>query len=388
MKANRSPRLRLRAALALTAALVLALSLCAAWAETPAPTPVAYENNNEDNNYNLLFALYAPTSGETSKWLDELKTKLYENGYFGTTEPDWGCNYLDDATLLAIKQFCLSNEINEYFDTRGLTYGAWYRITSGDFINLNDPPTAEEAPRYANIPLGQGGTALQSVVNRLWELGYIDNRDHPMYDYTVRDAIEEFGKNNGFPTYYDDDPEGTVRDIEPSVQQVLAETQELVPRPQVTPNPDPRPRVVRYFLEPVDVFGLEVSRLAVWCVGLVVLIACVLAIIYFFVPSDKQGAKNLVRFAITYNGMTQEVEAQITKELKIGRGIGKFPLDLNDASVSRKHCDIYYRNGALMLRDHSTYGTLVNGVMVKDGETMLNSGDVLKIGEHIVEITF
>ena len=156
---------------------------------------------------------------------------------------------------------------------------------------------------------------------------------------------------------------------------------------ELPPNDDRNP-IVRFFTEPVDVFGLQLSRLAVWCVGLAVLVLCVLAIIYFFVPSDRQGAKNVVRFAITYNGMTQEVEAQITKELKIGRGIGKFPLDLNDQSVSRKHCDIYYRNGALMLRDHSTYGTVVNGVVVKDGETMLNNGDVLKIGEHIVQVTF
>ena len=68
--------------------------------------------------------------------------------------------------------------------------------------------------------------------------------------------------------------------------------------------------------------------------------------------------------------------------------MGKFPLNLEDAKISRRHCELYYLNGALMLRDYSSNGTTVNGKPVHNAECLLSSGDVIAIGNHTITITF
>lgn len=61
---------------------------------------------------------------------------------------------------------------------------------------------------------------------------------------------------------------------------------------------------------------------------------------------------------------------------------------MGDTRISRKHCDIYYLNRNLMLRDHSSNGTYVNGKLLLNGEHVLTSGDVLKVGHHTITIYF
>jgi pSer/pThr/pTyr-binding forkhead associated (FHA) protein len=64
--------------------------------------------------------------------------------------------------------------------------------------------------------------------------------------------------------------------------------------------------------------------------------------------------------------------------LTIGRGEeADFPLE--DRWVSRRHCEIFERDGALALRDlGSRHGTLVNGHVVS--ESVLQPGDRISIG--------
>ena len=102
----------------------------------------------------------------------------------------------------------------------------------------------------------------------------------------------------------------------------------------------------------------------------------------------KGAAKNTLRFSITFQGKTEETETQIVKSLKIGRGIGNFPLNMEDTMISRRHCELYYNNNALMLRDYSSNGTMVNGKSVHNAECLLASGDEIIIGNHTIVVRF
>jgi hypothetical protein len=49
------------------------------------------------------------------------------------------------------------------------------------------------------------------------------------------------------------------------------------------------------------------------------------------------------------------------------------------AGVSRAHCTLQRRDGVVIVRDHSRYGSFVNGERV-DGEAELGAGDRLRLG--------
>ena len=53
--------------------------------------------------------------------------------------------------------------------------------------------------------------------------------------------------------------------------------------------------------------------------------------------------------------------------------------------VSRHHCTVRTENGALMLFDHSRFGTLLNGHRV-DAAAVLKTGDVISLGTPPVEL--
>ncbi|HEX7417054.1 MAG TPA: FHA domain-containing protein, partial [Steroidobacteraceae bacterium] len=55
------------------------------------------------------------------------------------------------------------------------------------------------------------------------------------------------------------------------------------------------------------------------------------------------------------------------------------------AAVSRSHCTLLREADAVVLVDHSRYGTFVNGERVA-GRTVLRAGDTIRIGEPGVEL--
>jgi hypothetical protein len=61
-------------------------------------------------------------------------------------------------------------------------------------------------------------------------------------------------------------------------------------------------------------------------------------------------------------------------------GSGTGVIRLTGSRISAKHCSIYRQGGAVVLDNHSEYGTRVDGVEVK-GSTMLVSGQTIAIGE-------
>lgn len=62
-------------------------------------------------------------------------------------------------------------------------------------------------------------------------------------------------------------------------------------------------------------------------------------------------------------------------------------LDLGQdvAGVSRRHCEIATADGQCVVRDHSRYGTFLNGYRI-DGSASLQSGDVIRVGTPGVEL--
>ncbi len=54
-------------------------------------------------------------------------------------------------------------------------------------------------------------------------------------------------------------------------------------------------------------------------------------------------------------------------------------LDSSMPGVSRQHCSIVYEGGQCVVRDHSRYGTFLNGLRI-DGSAVLQVGDLLRTG--------
>lgn len=366
-------------------------------AEEPIPAPTAvsytdYNNSTANDEEKIYLGLYSTTEPQSIQANDlyNLKKILYENGYYeaagvNNSEISWQSNQLDEITLNALREYCIRNNCSQFDNQLGLTYGAWWRINSGEIINLN-APQVEEEDGYKEIKWEESGENLTQIIDRLYELEYLENRSHDVYDKEVRDALEAFGKNNGLQDYYEHDGTDEVRSIDADIQRVLFSQ-------DANKKPAPKKGGLReYFMQPVPIAGLSIPMLVIWCVGLVVLVAGILAAIYLFMPSDSKKAgkskKNLVHFDIAYNGKNQRTEAEITKTLKIGRGIGNFPLDLTDTKISRRHCELYYANDMLMLRDYSANGTIVNGKTVHNAEEILKSGYELIIGDHHITVNY
>jgi pSer/pThr/pTyr-binding forkhead associated (FHA) protein len=62
-----------------------------------------------------------------------------------------------------------------------------------------------------------------------------------------------------------------------------------------------------------------------------------------------------------------------------GDGPGRRIAVAAGAGISRRHCTILSENGRALVRDHSRYGTFVNGERV-EGEAELGAGDRLRLG--------
>jgi hypothetical protein len=86
-----------------------------------------------------------------------------------------------------------------------------------------------------------------------------------------------------------------------------------------------------------------------------------------------------VRLAVTGGPHAgQELAAQ-TLPARLGRGADVLLRLDRDQGVSREHAEIYWKSGAMRIRDlGSTHGTSVNGKSIQDAP--LSSGDKIEIG--------
>ena len=241
-------------------------------------------------------------------------------------------------------------------------------------------------------------------------LGYGANMTRGLYDDALRQALDTFLTANNIA--YDQTQENG---ITPGLQQRLLTDSRLIafstPVPEevkasATAAPGMMQKIRTHFAGSTQIAGLRIPTLVIWLVSIALITACILLAIHFFAPSDENsrqkgssketsresngllGGNGKVDFLIQYGTGTERYSCDMQRSLKIGRNVGNFPLNMEDTRISRKHCEIYYSNRNLLLRDYSSNGTLINGKPCRHGEHVLSSGDELQIGQHKITIIF
>jgi len=101
-------------------------------------------------------------------------------------------------------------------------------------------------------------------------------------------------------------------------------------------------------------------------------------------PRSEHGAgrpTHVVHEGVAYP-ITEQLLALGTEIQEGNRGI---ELTGSAAGVSRAHCSIFQSEGRVVVEDHSTYGSFLNGERV-DGTATLHTGDRLRLGSPGIEL--
>ncbi|MGB6363534.1 MAG: FHA domain-containing protein, partial [Thermoanaerobaculia bacterium] len=99
---------------------------------------------------------------------------------------------------------------------------------------------------------------------------------------------------------------------------------------------------------------------------------------------SEQGTRrptHVVHEGVAYP-ITEQLLALGTEIQEGNRGI---ELTGSTAGVSRAHCSIFLSEGRVVVEDHSTYGSFLNGERV-DGTVTLEVGDRLRLGSPGIEV--
>ena len=305
--------------------------------------------------------------------------------------------------MVALEMFCRTNGME--YDAYGLLLQTWYdmldRKGKNTIVNMT-AQQAQAAEAYAFIPYGTTGSeVIASIQSALSGWGFLHETYTPgNYEQSTYSALSDcFAFNNIVDTQRE------LQGLSAELQRYILENGSAIAAPSPTPvpaepTPSPTPavgfvqKIRNYFLATTKVAGVGVPNLALWIVGMILIALIILAIAHFFGPGVKTGSSisrgkgNVLSFDIMYNGQQKHFDCVVTKVLYIGRGVGVFPLFLDDRSVSRKHCEIFYQSGQLMLKDYSSLGTLVNDRMVNNTECRLNPGDRIRIGDHFIVLNY
>ena len=250
---------------------------------------------------------------------------------------------------------------------------------------------------YEHLYYSSEGPAVTAVQEKLLELGYNFEVNEGVYDMELQKAIERFCKTNGIK--YD---RAKDNGISAELQYLLLEGEPVAYG--ANKNGGFMAGIVAHFTNTVSIAGIIVPVYFFWFAGIVLLAIIILIIVLaaqkgkksrhiedvtppVVVSSPVQAGKS-IKITINYNGNIQSIRKDIIGTLRIGRDMQTLPLDLHDHAISRKHCELYYLNDVLMLRDFSSNGTKVNGNLCSHAEQIINSGDTLTIGEHKLTISF
>jgi pSer/pThr/pTyr-binding forkhead associated (FHA) protein len=83
---------------------------------------------------------------------------------------------------------------------------------------------------------------------------------------------------------------------------------------------------------------------------------------------------------LLFNNRAFSIDAQaLTLGSKSGGGERYIELRQDMPGVSRRHCSVSQENGQCIVRDHSRYGTFLNGHRI-DGSAVLQIGDLIRLG--------
>lgn len=164
-------------------------------------------------------------------------------------------------------------------------------------------------------------------------------------------------------------------------------------------------RITGHMTKKTNVFGMAVPMFALWIAGFVLLLVIVVLVMKLMAPASDKGGNGeqvphtrrdglLLNFIISYEGETRtymyDLKNAKEKQVIIGRNTGadSFPLFPGDREISKKHCTIYAEGGQLLLHDHSSNGTILNGTRLGHEKIKLASGDIIRIGRHSITVKF
>lgn len=335
-----------------------------------------------------------------------IKKELRNKGYYDPDVPDdvFVDNVLDPFTMNALGKLAITYPDRPAYDgdNKGMTNEAWWDLdqnAQGLSKSIKSIAVTEHEGYVDIYEATQGQSKIiEEIQKRLIDLNYLKRTDVGYKPGEVSPALftalKAFLERNGKPELYTPDV------ITVAVQEKLLDTDPSLLEP--AENKKFRAKLRDYFSSSKTILSLNVPMLVIWFLSIILLAVCVVLFIHFFkndssgkdaskkslqMFSQRRRGKN-VTFEITYGGVTTTHDRAVDGLLKIGRNVGDFPLNLEDTSVSRLHCDLYFDNKKLMLHDHSSGGTLINGEKINNTTRSINSGDVLSIGYHTIKITY
>ena len=327
----------------------------------------------------------------------DFKVRLYDLGFYsaGVGSDTLQSMKLDDLTMAAVKLVCTYNPDLTYYND-GVSNALYWRVmglTDGDLKT----PLDED---YRTLEPGDSGEAVTKVQNRLNQLGYgADGAafEPGVYDDRLQSAVEDFARCNNY--VYEQDGSVSVE-----LQKLLFSEEAQAYSAKDAGKGTISERVFGYLSARGKLLGVTLPNYALWLIGFVLLCVIVLLAVKLASPgaekqeTPKKGAgaalqerklrPGEIRFKVEYGSETYVYYGSMKSYVRIGRATGDFPLNMNDESVSRKHCEIYREGSELMLRDYSSYGTMINGEMCRHSQHVLHSGDVIEVGRHRIEIEF
>lgn len=317
----------------------------------------------------------------------DFKVRLYELGFYSAGVNDTTLQYkgLDDLTMAAVNLVCTLNK-DLIFYNEGVSNELYWRVMGLDGKELITP--LDET--YQAWAPGDSSDAITKLQNRLNQLGYDAvgcTFTAGVYDEELQTVIDEFVRCNKF-VY----TEGSGITVE--MQELLYSDAALnyTPEEIIQEELTVSEKVFTYFKAETSILGVKLPNIVLLILGFLLL--CAIAVLVFkllFQNKGKETARKagMVEFKIEYANESI-VHYMNVKEnsVRIGRATGDFPLNPEDGSISREHCQICYENGNYMLRDFSTHGTIINGSKCHHTQQALHSGDVLEVGKHRITITF
>lgn len=268
----------------------------------------------------------------------------------------------------------------------------------------------KDEEHYDDIPFGTVSDSVLNMQLRLQKLNYFNNglKLNPrVYDADTLTALQNFCRNNSV-TFVGETATA-------SIQRILFSD-------SAKAN-DAKRSLKEYFTSTVQMGSAEIPMFFIWIVSALIVGLIIFLIIWFFVPSkDKEkkrqdtmpqepprlwrkvyetpnsvgvaaaemlaGEKNAISFQISYEGQMRNESIPCRTAITIGRENTQLLLDSQDGSVSRNHCELAFRGSVLILTDHSSNGTGVNGKRIHNSDCRILSGDELTVGNHKIRVMF
>ena len=317
---------------------------------------------------------------------------LWDLEYFrNLPEPEWG--HYDSVTSEALRRFCEVNNVPMH--PNGIDIKIWEKLNSKDALPNPLPLT--------DITEGQQDEQVEALQERLFVLGYYKNRKRTgICDADMIAAVADFAKANQI--IYE---KGSISVAVHNA--ILAES--AIPYSEEAVKKGFGEKLSEGLTRQVSFLGLQMPLYLTILLAVIILAVLVFFLVRAFSSDDRKEKKgnvqtlgNIVnsgttgysmppsgggsgmpqlKLDISYRGFTNSVTVNMDKPLRIGRTENTLPIDPNDSDVSRRHCQIYFRDrSTLLLRDYSTNGTIVNNQPINNCETVLNDRDVIKIGGH------